>query len=127
MERLAPIKVCLLGLLAAVLPGGRAASGMSKPWPHKAPWFCHGLDCPHYTVTKTTDDYELRAYDAGAQTPDEPRVIRSVCLTAKTGFTRHLATFRGSKHYSMQRSHVSLDVQANGHPRPLRATAILRQ
>lgn len=61
----------LLALVAATLRGGEASSAMSKPWPQKAPWFCHGLDCPSYTVKKTTDDYELRAYHSGAcaQTP----------------------------------------------------------
>lgn len=29
------------------------------------PWFCHGLDCPDYTVVETTSDYEVRQYSAG--------------------------------------------------------------
>merc|ERR1711872_1208575 len=28
------------------------------------PSFCHGLECPHFTVKKTTKDYELRCYQA---------------------------------------------------------------
>ncbi|KAG1662431.1 hypothetical protein FOA52_004012 [Chlamydomonas sp. UWO 241] len=35
----------------------------------EAPWFCHGLDCPQYTVEDTEfekeDEIELRAYEAG--------------------------------------------------------------
>lgn len=27
-----------------------------------APWFCHGIDCPPYTVVTTTPSYEVRAY-----------------------------------------------------------------
>eukprot|EP01026_Neomeris_dumetosa_P000684 TRINITY_DN1016_c0_g1_i3.p2 TRINITY_DN1016_c0_g1~~TRINITY_DN1016_c0_g1_i3.p2 ORF type:complete len:243 (-),score=26.04 TRINITY_DN1016_c0_g1_i3:185-814(-) len=26
------------------------------------PWFCHGLDCPQYTVVSKNDSYELRSY-----------------------------------------------------------------
>mmetsp|Transcript_8964 Transcript_8964/g.15360 ORF Transcript_8964/g.15360 Transcript_8964/m.15360 type:complete len:234 (+) Transcript_8964:226-927(+) len=31
---------------------------------NKAPWFCHGIDCPRYTIIDKKDEYELRAYDA---------------------------------------------------------------
>jgi hypothetical protein len=30
-----------------------------------APWFCHDLDCPEYTVVNKTDDYEVREYKGG--------------------------------------------------------------
>lgn len=31
----------------------------------KAPWFCHGLDCPHYTIAETLEELELRRYETG--------------------------------------------------------------
>ncbi|KAL4425814.1 hypothetical protein ABPG75_009830 [Micractinium tetrahymenae] len=34
--------------------------------PLGAPWFCHNLDCPQYDVVETTDDYEVREYEAGS-------------------------------------------------------------
>ncbi|CAD7704789.1 unnamed protein product [Ostreobium quekettii] len=49
--------VCLSVLLA--LAASRQVNGDS-------PWFCHGLDCPTYTVQETVDGVELRAYDAAA-------------------------------------------------------------
>lgn len=31
-----------------------------------APWFCHGLDCPPYTLVKQiSNDVEVRQYDGG--------------------------------------------------------------
>ena len=29
-----------------------------------APWFCHGIDCPAYTVIAEKDGYEIRNYNA---------------------------------------------------------------
>jgi hypothetical protein len=31
----------------------------------EAPWFCHGLDCPEFTVVNETDAYQIREYQAG--------------------------------------------------------------
>ena len=44
---------------AALLAGVAAAAAAPKPW------FCHGLDCPEYTVLETTDAYEVREYAPG--------------------------------------------------------------
>ena len=30
----------------------------------EAPWFCHGIDCPRYTVLSKHDGYEVRKYEA---------------------------------------------------------------
>lgn len=29
------------------------------------PWFCHELDCPKFTVTRNSSDYEVRIYTKG--------------------------------------------------------------
>lgn len=41
------------------------ACGQHVQVPVGAPWFCHNLDCPEYTVVEATDDYEVRDYKAG--------------------------------------------------------------
>jgi hypothetical protein len=39
-------------------------AGLNVPeW--EKPWFCHGLDCPQYTVKEKTDTHELRSYKPG--------------------------------------------------------------
>lgn len=41
------------------------ASAMSISGQNSArPWFCHGLDCPYYTITDSTDVYEVREYES---------------------------------------------------------------
>lgn len=41
-----------------------AAPAGQTAW--KAPWFCHGLDCPRYRVSRNiSNKVELREYDAG--------------------------------------------------------------
>lgn len=37
-----------------------------------SPSFCHGLDCPAFSVVEKTDDYELRSYEAG-NVPEDVR------------------------------------------------------
>ena len=39
-----------------------AAAAQSKPWDE--PWFCHGINCPSYTVVQNTSEYEVREYPA---------------------------------------------------------------
>jgi len=61
--------ILLLGLCAlASLTHGygmqsvqRMQRESSDSWP---PAFCKNLQCPHFTVVKTTDDYTVRKYDA---------------------------------------------------------------
>lgn len=50
--------LCVLPLVAGSMP----AKVTDKPS------FCHGLDCPKFSVVETTDDFELRAYEAGVVT-----------------------------------------------------------
>jgi hypothetical protein len=55
--------LCLLALVA--LLGIATPAYGSDLELSKMPWFCHGLDCPKYTVLETTDAYEARQYEAG--------------------------------------------------------------
>ena len=63
----------MLALAAVLAPRGYA---MLKPSTanldatlekhhHEKPWFCHGLDCPEYTVVEKNDAYEVREYEEG--------------------------------------------------------------
>ena len=43
-----------------------ACSVMARSDPNDKPWFCHGLDCPAFTVKESNSEYELRSYSEGA-------------------------------------------------------------
>ncbi|KAL4445812.1 hypothetical protein ABPG77_009011 [Micractinium sp. CCAP 211/92] len=64
------LPVALLALIGAAPRTVDAArlppSGASLQVPVGAPWFCHNLDCPKFDVVETTDDYEVREYEAGS-------------------------------------------------------------
>jgi hypothetical protein len=62
MARLA-VAVCALALLACFAPCSQAVPQIQLD--SKAPWFCHGLDCPKFEVVSTSDSYEEREYKAG--------------------------------------------------------------
>ncbi|XP_003383651.1 PREDICTED: heme-binding protein 1-like [Amphimedon queenslandica] len=51
------MKMKFLVVLAALITLSLAASIRDEPS------FCHGLDCPKYTVTRKIDDYEERQYE----------------------------------------------------------------
>lgn len=68
---LTPGALGLVLLLVAVATSTAAAARLPDLERHRAadaaPWFCHGLDCPSYTVVKQiSNDVEVRQYDAGA-------------------------------------------------------------
>lgn len=67
-----PSKPLLLGLLALLgLLQGAACARTSLPAQPSlqvagaAPWFCHDLDCPPFTVVNSTQDFEVRYYEKG--------------------------------------------------------------
>jgi hypothetical protein len=62
-----------------------AAADASEGVDTKAPWFCHNLDCPRYTVLESTDDYELREYEAASWVSTDVSAY-AYALAARTGF-----------------------------------------
>jgi hypothetical protein len=62
MVNLKPLVLLLVQLALLNLANGRFLRSDDD-----APWFCHGLDCPRYTVGRAwpDDQLELRAYDEG--------------------------------------------------------------
>lgn len=53
------VQITLSAACALPLVAGMMQSSTERPS------FCHGLDCPKFSVLEKTDDYELRAYEAG--------------------------------------------------------------
>lgn len=72
-----------LASAAAVASASQLFQGVSDP----APWFCHNLDCPPYTVVETTDDYEVRKYEAGQWVSTDMEAY-SYVTAVQTGFQR---------------------------------------
>ena len=63
------LALALLGLTPGARAAQAAAAGAALQlgkagW--VAPWFCHGIDCPPFTVINTTEAYEVRYYEKGA-------------------------------------------------------------
>ena len=48
-----------------VLPTDTYASESNSGNDSDRPWFCHGLDCPRYSVVDSCDAYETREYEEG--------------------------------------------------------------
>ena len=72
---------------AAAVAGAGASSvlrqgGGAAPPP---PPFCHNLDCPRYSVEEATDDWELRAYEAGTWVSTDVEAY-AYALASSTGF-----------------------------------------
>ncbi|KAI3428633.1 hypothetical protein D9Q98_007456 [Chlorella vulgaris] len=64
-----------------------AAADASEGVDTKAPWFCHNLDCPRFSVLESTDDYELREYEAASWVSTDVSAY-AYALAARTGFQR---------------------------------------
>merc|ERR1712157_666978 len=63
-------------------------TSQSNPWPNnKQPSFCHGINCPYFTIEKSTEDYEIRNYPSSLWTSTD---IQNINLddAVSTGFRR---------------------------------------
>jgi hypothetical protein len=67
--------------------------------PSLPPWFCHGLDCPKYTLTATSPNaslpYEVRAYDRSVWVSTRVEA-RSLATAQAAGFRRLFAYISGA-------------------------------
>lgn len=94
-EALLPL-LLLLAVSAAVAPAasarsvGSGAAALLQAQDAAAPWFCHNLDCPSYTVIDTADDFETRSYPAGVWASTDVEAY-AYALAARTGFQVRVA------------------------------------
>lgn len=50
--------------VALAEPAGAELALTLKEQGSQSPWFCHGIECPKYTVVDTKEAYETRIYEA---------------------------------------------------------------
>lgn len=79
------LPLAVLALAYAVL--GRLEPGSTTLHVSEAPWFCHGIDCPKFTVVNTTDDYEVRYYESGVWVSTDVETY-AYAIASTTGFQR---------------------------------------
>eukprot|EP00887_Chlorella_sp_A99_P001009 scaffold5.g1009.t1 len=98
------VTLCAVGTAAGARLGGEATSalavGMAEPATggstvDKAPWFCHSLDCPEYTVLASEPEFEVRVYEKGVWASTDV-LSWAYMLAATTGFRRLFAYISGA-------------------------------
>ncbi|EFN55172.1 hypothetical protein CHLNCDRAFT_57955 [Chlorella variabilis] len=93
----APARAARPAASAALTAGAAAGLPVGAP----APWFCHNLDCPKFTVVNTTDDYEVRYYEAGAWVSTDVEAY-AYALGVSKGFQRLYQYIDGANHAAVK-------------------------
>uniref|UniRef100_A0A1D2A9T6 Heme-binding protein 2 n=1 Tax=Auxenochlorella protothecoides TaxID=3075 RepID=A0A1D2A9T6_AUXPR len=83
-----------------------------------APWFCHDIDCPKYTVVNTSTDYEVRHYKASTWASTDVQAY-ATALASTVGFKRLYAYIGGANEEEVKipmTSPVRVEVEAAAGP-----------